>query len=179
MFKAACVLTHVLCAGPRAGVWLPCRSWMELQSDAALLQGCSGANLDPQAQAAAQAFYLGQAGDSSDAEVGQKHNTILAAAVCVWLCSCSTPWQATPQSTLQPTAVCGRNVLAIRIQVVCESAAQGGKNVACPVRMLLIGVVCLQSLCCSCACPLLQSHSVTVSYAYALACLLPWLPSCL
>jgi hypothetical protein len=58
---------------------------MELQSDAALLQGCSGANLDPQAQAAAQGFYLGQAGDSSDAEVGQKQVPVVA-AVCGVVC---------------------------------------------------------------------------------------------
>lgn len=47
-----------------------CRAFLELSSDAQLLQSCRGDNTDPQARAAAQTFYLGQAGDSSEAEVG-------------------------------------------------------------------------------------------------------------
>lgn len=47
-----------------------CRAFLELSSDAQLLQGCRDSNPDLQARAAAQTFYLGQAGDSSEAEVG-------------------------------------------------------------------------------------------------------------
>lgn len=43
------------------------RAWLELQTDAKLLQDCQGADVDMHGQAQAQSFFLGAAGDEADA----------------------------------------------------------------------------------------------------------------